>query len=164
MVVPQTAEIKTVPVCNRSIHCNTEHEARRRKTDATLPVLPWVLRPLQHHTESETQLRVPHTHTTDTSHTSPTSFSLSFSPVPLPQPSSPRPHRGAKRDGPRSGRGCLDSAYAHTHTHSLTHRALASDCAIWASRELYTKTITRSLCRLSSAHLELLCSCVSLDM
>ena len=49
------------------------------------------------------------------------------------------------RDGPRSGRGCLDNAYAHTHTHSLTHRALASDCAIWASRELYTKTITRSL-------------------
>ena len=142
MVVPQTAEIKTVPVCNRSIHCNTEHEARRRKTDATLPVL----RPLQHHTESETQLRVPHTHTTDTSHTSPTSFSLSFSPVPLPQPEAPHGRTvGPWRDGPRSGRGCLDSAYAHTHTHSLTHRALASDCAIWASRELYTKTITRSL-------------------
>ena len=141
MVVPQIAEIKTVPVCNRSIHCNTEHEARRRKTVMRLSrysdpsTRPHRIRNSAH--------RVPHTHTTDTSHTSPTSFSLSFSPVPLPQPSSQRPHRGAMGRG--AGRGCLDSAYAHTLTHSLTHRALASDCAIWASRELYTKTITRSL-------------------
>ena len=116
MVVPQTAEIKTVPVCNRSIHCNTEHEARRRKTDATLPVL----RPLQHHTESETQLRVPHTHTTDTSHTSPTSFSLSFSPVPLPQPSSPRPHRGSVARWAEV-RPRLPGFRVRAHTHSLTH-------------------------------------------
>lgn len=163
MVVPQTAEIKTVPVCNRSIHCNTEHDARRRKTDATLPPALPVLRPLQHHTESETQLRVPHTHTTDTSHTSPTSFSLAlaFSPVPLPQPSSPRPHRGAM------GRGQAEVAWIpRTRTHTLTHSLIERSHQIAPSRrrENFTQRQSRDRSRLSSAHLELLCSCVSLDM
>ena len=144
MVVPQTAEIKTVPVCNRSIHCNTEHEARRRKTDATLPVL----RDPSSTTQNQKLSSEFHTLTLPTPHTRLRHHSPYHSPLfryPNQAPHGQGRTVGPWRDGPRSGRGCLDSAYAHTHTHSLTHRALASDCAIWASRELYTKTITRSL-------------------
>jgi len=65
------------------------------------------------------------------------------------------------------GRGQAEVAWIpRTRTHTLTHSLIERSHQIAPSgrRENFTQRQSRDRSRLSSAHLELLCSCVSLDM
>lgn len=112
----QTAEIKTVPVCNYSIHCNTQHEARRRAGDTLmLRLSPGA--PAPHRIRNTAQSST-HSHYRHLTHVSDTILLIflpcSVTPTKLPTAATVAPNAPWAEVRPR-----LPGFRVRAHTHSL---------------------------------------------